>query len=755
MDKKLISSEKKPPEINATHQIGRVSRKNISSMSEEDIVALLFDLETHQIELQMQNDEMKNMQEILLDIRDQYAELYDFAPVGYVTLTLKGKISKSNLTFCEMLGIARYDLHNQELSSFVFKTEQDEYYQFISRIINYDEDNGCELQLQSQQGSRFWVQLTGACFKSPNQDSIQIRLVIININEQKHSRELIRTLTQAIEQSPVSVQITDRNNIIEYVNHSFEQATGYSRNEAIGKNIRLLKSGLTPAPVYIEMWKTLKSGKSWQGELQNRKKNGDIYWAHVHIAPVSNEQGVVSHYIEIDEDIMQRKEHEEIILHQAHYDPLTDLPNRFLILDRLSQLIINANRKKKEAVALLFLDLDNFKNVNDSLGHEVGDKLLIEAARLLRKAVRTGDTIGRLGGDEFIILLEGIRDESDVIPVAENILNNFRKVFTVDAREIVVTTTIGIAVYPYDGGSTSELLSNADSAMYHAKEKGRNSYAFFNHSMTNKVSRRLLVETQLYEALKRDEFYVCYQPLIDIKTRKISGFEALLRWNCKSLGTIEPMEFIPIAEQSGHIVPIGQFVFKQAVSNLARWQKKYQQDFSMAINLSPNQFHDTELVTFISEVIEQFSIVKGTLEMEITEGVLMSGNAIIDSALQSIKQLGIEISMDDFGTGYSSLSYLRLFPFDTLKIDRSFINDMSEDKGDRDLVNAAITLAHTLGLKVIAEGVESREQLALLTRQGCDIVQGYQFSRPLTETGLEALLDSNKTSGFIEQQFLN
>ncbi len=754
MDKKHIPLELEKSALMGRSPVESISRKNISSMSEDDIVELLFNLETQQIELQMQNDELKKVQNILVDMRDQYTELYDFAPVGYVTLSLKGIISKSNLTFCKMLESSRSVIQGQPFFDLISQDSHDNYYLFLNRILSSDDDSSCELQLQNSQGDRFWVQLTGACFKSPNEEDIHIRLVIIHYDQQKQNIQLIKTLSQAVDQSPVSVIITDTQGVIEYVNHAFEKISGYTRDESIGKDVVFLKSDQTAEADYFEMIATINNGKSWKGQLQNRRKNGDVYWEDIHVAPVFNEQGIVSHYISVNEDIMQRKMQEEQIQHQAHYDALTDLPNRFLVLDRLSHLIVNATRKKG-AVALLFLDLDGFKKVNDTLGHEVGDKLLIESARLLRQAVRTGDTIGRLGGDEFIILLEGIKEESDIIPVAKNILKHFRRAFEIEGKEILVTISIGIAVYPDDGNSASELLRNADSAMYCAKEMGRNTYSFYTSSMNHEVERRLLVEAELYEALKREEFHVCYQPLVDIKNRRISGFEALLRWNNKNLGPIKPLEFITIAEQSGHIVSIGQFVFKQAVVNLGKWQKRYKQNFSIAVNLSPNQFRDPELMSFIIDVIEQASIVNGTLELEITEGVLMSGKAIIDKPLQSIKQLGLGISMDDFGTGFSSLNYLRLYPFDSLKIDRSFVRDMTIDKENRDLVNAAITMAHSLGLKVIAEGVETQEQLARLSERGCDIAQGYLFSKPLTESGLEDFLESNETSGFIEQQFLN
>ncbi|MCU7866856.1 MAG: diguanylate cyclase, partial [Candidatus Thiodiazotropha sp. (ex Lucinoma borealis)] len=380
--------------------------------------------------------------------------------------------------------------------------------------------------------------------------------------------------------------------------------TGYQLAEVKGEKSRFLESANLSKEVYLEIWKAIRNGQSWQGEYQNQKKNGGIFWEHANISPVLDESGKVCHLVSINEDITLRKQQEEHIFHQANFDALTGLSNRFLALDRLSQLINEAQRNK-ECVAVLFLDLDDFKKVNDTLGHDAGDKLLIEAATRLRSVVRASDTVGRLGGDEFIVLLSGITDAADAIPVAENILARFRDIFSVNSRELVLTTSIGIAAYPVDGNSASELLRNADSAMYHSKEQGRNTYSFFTDAMNQEVSRRLFLEEQLHGALERGEFRICYQPVIHIDSHRIVGFEALLRWHNPALGEVSPMEFIHIAEQTGHILPIGQYVLTRSLDRLAGWQQKYNQPFTMAINLSPRQFRDPNLVTFIGQAIHQ------------------------------------------------------------------------------------------------------------------------------------------------------
>ncbi len=660
-------------------------------------------------------------------------------------MDMKGFITQSNLTFAEMLGIPRSLLVNQRLSSYVFDEDQDTYYQYLLKLNDAWDRQSCELRVRKQPGGSFWVRLDGVCVDSPDQDCLRIRSVLIDTTEQKQRDEQIRTLSQVVEQCPVSVIITDSSGIIEYVNSTFEEITGYSSVEVKGQQSVFVKPTNTPDDPYSAIWQAISSGMSWQGEYRNQKKNGEMFWEHANISPVLNQTGKLCHFVAINEDITLRKQQEEQILHQANFDSLTGLSNRFLVLDRLSQLINEAARSK-EQVAVLFLDLDDFKKINDTMGHETGDKLLIEAAMRLRSGVRGGDTIGRLGGDEFIVILSGLTDAADASPVAENLLSRFRETFNVDGRELVITTSIGIAAYPDDGRSSSELLRNADSAMYHSKEQGRNTYSFFTEAMNQEVSRRLLLEEQMHGALERGEFRICFQPQVNNDNNRAVGFEALLRWHNPALGNVSPMEFIPIAEQTGHIVAIGKYVLTQSLDRLAAWQHNHKQPFTMAINLSPRQFRDPNLVAFIDTTIKQAGISSESLVMEITEGVLMSGHAYIDDALTALSELNVGIAMDDFGTGYSSLNYLRNYPFDTLKIDRSFLHNITVNKADQKLVNAAIAMAHSLGLKVVAEGVETIEQQALLASQGCDFSQGYLFSKPISPEEISEMLKSAEAS---------
>ncbi len=444
--------------------------------------------------------------------------------------------------------------------------------------------------------------------------------------------------------------------------------------------------------------------------------------------------------VRLKDEIRIRKQTEEKLKQQALFDGLTNLPNRTLSLDRLSQLLNKSQRDNKKA-AVMFLDLDDFKKVNDTLGHETGDKLLISAADRLKAEVRTGDTVGRLGGDEFIILLGGLSDTTDIGHVAENLLRQFRNPFNIDGRQLILTVSVGISIFPEDSVQASLLLRNADSAMYHSKEIGRNTYSYFTDQMNHEVSRRLLLEEQMHGALERNEFTVFYQPKIDLSSNLIMGTEALLRWHNPVLGDISPIEFIPIAEQTGLIVSLGQFVLNKALSATSIW-RNYDSNFTISVNLSPRQFRDPEFLNYVEKAINRFCPSECYLEFEITEGVFISGFGDIDHVLCRLNNLGVIISMDDFGTGYSSLSYLRRYPFDVLKIDRSFVDDIMTSQSDRELINATVAMAKGLNLKVVAEGVETIEQLAYLKGIGCNYAQGYLFSKPVPENEIQKLIDS-------------
>jgi diguanylate cyclase (GGDEF)-like protein/PAS domain S-box-containing protein len=708
------------------------------------------ELEELNAKLQKDIDKRRQAENALREERDFADTLIDTAQVIILVLNVEGKIVRFNPYMEELSGFSLAEVQGQDwFRTFLPVEDHSKISALCQKLVTDIQTSSSAYSIVTKDGRERDIEWYEKKLKDADGNVVGVLAVGQDITERKWADAQIRMLSQAIEQSPVSVVIADPEANIQYVNNTFEQVTGYCAVEVIGKSSQFLKSGRTPRSQYDELWQTISSGKAWRGEFQNRKKNGEFFWEHVHIAPVLDESGSICNYLAVKEDITQRKQQEEHILHQAHFDNLTDLPNRFLALDRLSQLIHEA-RRNNERVAVIFIDLDDFKKINYTLGHEIGDKLLIEAADRLRNVIRDADTVGRLGGDEFIVLLGGLADAVDAQPVVETLLHRLRDTFILDDRELVLTSSAGIAVYPDDSNTPSELLRNADSAMYHSKEQGRNTYSYYTDAMNQKVSRRLALEEQMNGALERGEFRLSYQPQVAVGSMTIIGVEALLRWNNPVLGQLSPEEFIPIAEHTGLIVPIGQFVLRDALEMTARWQQQYDQHFSIAVNLSPRQFRDLDLVPFIEKSLQHSGISGESLELEITEGVLMSGHAYIDEALNALSDLGVRIAMDDFGTGYSSLSYLRRYPFDTLKIDRNFVMDITENGADRELVNASIAMAHGLGLKVVAEGVEAEEQLSYLKEMDCDFAQGYLFSKPVSPEELTALLkavNNNSSSG--------
>lgn len=604
--------------------------------------------------------------------------------------------------------------------------------------------HGKKLQYESkatnENGDLIYFEKLKSLFYSMDGSLQGILSISRDITERKINEDYILSLSQVVEQSPVSVVITNPEGKIQYVNSAFERITGYSLNDIKGKSPNILQSGETSPEQYQALWSALKRGDAWEGEFINKRKNGEIFWEHAHIAPIFNKNGEVRQILAVKQDITRQKMQEEKITQQAHFDSLTGLPNRLLSLNRLDQMLKEAERHK-HYLGVLFLDLDNFKKVNDTLGHMVGDQLLIEAANRLRLAVRAEDTVGRLGGDEFIVLLGHLNSPSDAQQVAKSLLAQFREPLHLESRDLLMTTSIGIAIYPNDGESPAELLRNADAAMYHSKDEGRNNYHYFTTEMNTGAERRLVLEAQLQGALGRNELYLLYQPVIDLKSKQMIGAEALLRWNNQTLGEVFPDEFIPIAEHTGLIENIGLFVLEEAINSALYIQHTHFANFRIAVNLSPRQFKSKTLVEKITQLLNSHSFSPQYLELEITEGVLMGQYTNIDFALTAFSKMGIKISMDDFGTGYSSLSYLRSYPFDILKIDKSFINDITVDPADLELVNATLDMARGLGLKVIAEGVETKEQMALLEQKNCDFAQGYLFSRPIPLDQLSMLLN--------------
>lgn len=549
----------------------------------------------------------------------------------------------------------------------------------------------------------------------------------------------LQKLNLAVEQSPSIVMITDAEGRIEYANPKFSEVTGYSLKEILGKKPSFLKSGKVPDEEFKILWETIKAGKEWQGEFVNRKKNGELYWERGVISSIKNSEGIITHFLSVKEDITKRKWAEETIQHMAYYDPLTDLPNRMLFNDRLGQALAQAKRKNQLA-AVLFLDLDRFKVINDTLGHTLGDLLLRSVAGRLKKCVRDGDTIARMGGDEFTLLLTGIVQVDEAVKAAQGLLNVLKPSFTVEGHEVHITPSIGISIFPYDGADGVTLVKNADAALNRAKEQGRTNYQLYTPVMNAKAFERMTLENSLRKALERGEFTLYYQPQVSLGTGDIVGMEALLRWEHPDLGLVSPAQFIPMAEETGLIVPIGEWVLKTACEQNKKWQDMGYRPMCMAVNLSARQFNEQNLVAMISGILKSTGLESQWLDVEITESIIMQHLESTIATLRDLHHLGIQISIDDFGTGYSSLTYLKKFPVHALKIDQSFIREITTDPDDEAITSAVIAMGHSLKLNVIAEGVETMEQLQILRALKCDRMQGYLFSRPVPAQTITPLL---------------
>ncbi len=574
------------------------------------------------------------------------------------------------------------------------------------------------------------------------------RRLSVEIEERRRSEEDSQRLAGTVfATSAEGIIVTDAENNVVAVNPAFSAITGYDPAEVIGRNPRILQSGCHETEFYAAMWEQLRTARQWQGEIWNRRKTGEIYPQWLSVSVISDADGSVSRYVGIFSDITKRKRDEEQIWRQANYDGLTGLPNRALFLDRLSQAVADA-RRDRHGLALMFVDLDHFKLINDTLGHSIGDLLLQEAGRRLAACVRDNDTVSRLGGDEFTIVLKRIDTAKGAASVAaatvaEKVIGALARPFWLDGSQFAIGASIGITIFPDDATDEDTLLRNADMAMYRAKETGRNTFAFFTRDMNERVQTLATLGNELRHAIERDELVVYYQPIFEAGTLRVEGAEALVRWQHPRLGLVAPGEFIPVAEETGLIGTLGEWVLDAACNDAVTWQKPGRPPVSVAVNLSTRQakLGLARFTRFATDVLQSTGLPPHLLKFEITESFIIEESDKMLAWLRSIRDMGIQLSIDDFGTGYSSLSYLRRLPVDIVKIDRSFVSEVSINADDAALVRAIVSMAHGLRMQVVAEGVETPEQLAFLQSVECDLVQGFHFRPPLPADEFRAFLD--------------
>jgi diguanylate cyclase (GGDEF)-like protein/PAS domain S-box-containing protein len=704
----------------------------LTDTSAQSAAELLHELRVHQIELEMQNEELRQAQILIEESRDRYVDLYEFAPVGYLTLTRDGMIAEVNLTGAALLGTERARLLGRRFARFVVIDEYEHWYRHFSNTLLRKTMQSCELALKHNDGSLFHGQLD--CLHIVNDGISTVRIALTDITRRNRIEAELRIAAITFE-SQEGMLVTDPNGIIQRINQAFTHLTGYNEKEALGQTPAILKSGRQDPAFFQRMWETLKEKKYWQGELWNKHKNGKIYAIWLTISGVLGSDGHISHYAGVFSEITQNKEAEAEIHRLAYYDPLTQLPNRRLLYDRLGQALASCRRNGRYG-AVLFLDLDNFKTLNDTLGHDVGDQMLVEVAQRLNDAVREGDTIARLGGDEFVLLLEELSDDANEAAIQAGLIGDKVKAliaapFLFKDIEFSCTSSIGVSLFFSRDESIDDLLKHADLAMYQAKKDGRNGLRFFDPEMQATLDKHSALEKGLRRALQNQQLRIHYQMQVN-SARRVIGAEALLRWEHPEQGLVPPEQFISLAEETGLIVPIGLWVLQAACAQIRKWaDTPATSELQLAINVSARQFRQPDFVEQVQQALDNNHISPARLKIELTESLVLDNISDTISRMNALKASGVCFSLDDFGTGYSSLSYLKQLPLDQLKIDRSFVRDIVNDSGDTTIVQAIITLGQTFGLHVIADGVETTAQHEFLEQHGCHAYQGYLFGKPL------------------------
>ena len=598
-----------------------------------------------------------------------------------------------------------------------------------------------EQRIRAGHGAWIWVIVRGKVVERNEQGQpLRICGTARNITATRDADRERRIAQEVIASMREGVSVCDLDFRFVAVNPAFTRITGWQEYEVIGQSAALLNCAQHSPEYYQVLRETILRDGFWRGELWQRRKDGEEFLCWLQSSEVRDARGQRTHFIGVLTDITERKRNEQELRYLANYDTLTGLPNRALLSERLGHAVIRARRGGRK-VAVLFLDLDRFKHVNDSMGHAAGDRMLKAAGSRLRDNIRDADTVARIGGDEFTVILEELANVAEAERVAQKLISAFEKPLELsDRQDVVISPSIGISIYPDHAQTPTDLLKFADTAMYQAKERGRKTWMVYTETMDAAARMRATLVGALRKAIDRGELSLVYQPKLSLLDQRITGVETLLRWRSEELGDIPPTTFIPVAEESGLIIEIGDWVLVQACQQLARWQRDGLRDISISVNLSVMQLQRSDLIQRLCDILAENDLAPSQLELELTESVVMANAEQSINTLRQLKAVGVTLSIDDFGTGYSSLSYLRRLPIDTLKIDKEFVGDITTDPDDEAITATVITMAHSLGLNVIAEGVETAEQVEYLREQGCDEVQGHWLSRPLPpESCLEFL----------------
>jgi len=668
--------------------------------------------------------------------------LFEQSPIGLATRRIDGSLVDINDMFSNILGWDMKEIQQLSYSHIIPNSYLEKERQQLKKLRKSKDCTPYELEYLHKNGYHIPISCTARLVDKDGEPHILTS--IEDLSERKRAEAKLRKLSKAVEQSADGILITDHTGTIEYVNPTFENMTGYQRHEMVGKKPSILKSGVQPVAFYQNLWDTLLGGKVFEATVINRHKNGELYHQKETITPITDgPSGSISNFVCNCRNVTTEVEAQERLEHLAYHDQLTGLPNRVLFRDRTEQAIRKVGREDM-LVPVLFIDLDRFKDINDTLGHEIGDQLLEQVAKRLQSVIREGDTVARFGGDEFTILLEGIASADGISKRAATIVEALDRSFEIGKYSLYVTASIGVAVYPTDAREINALFRSADTAMYQSKNAGGNTYRFFTPEMANTVMQRVTMERSLREALQRGEYVLHYQPRVQVSGgNKTISLEALLRWQPDTSELVAPSSFIPILEETALIVSVGEWALRQACQQLSLLRQKGF-NLRMSVNVSPRQFWDGSLPDLLVHCLDEYNIDPDWLELEITESLVMEKSEQIINTLEHIERLGVTIAIDDFGTGFSSLSYLKQLPIHALKIDRSFVEGVNDDPNDAAIAKAIIALGQALHLDVTAEGVETTQQLDFLAQAGCHEAQGFLFAKPMSAETLMGWLAQSK-----------
>ena len=681
-----------------------------------------------------ENPDRHLYEQALRESEEKYRGLFENAgDLAYGT-DLNGNFTAVSESLFKVTGYTRDELINAPIGK-ILTTENLELARRMTaaKLTSEKQVTRYELEITDKAGRQIPLELVST-MTYRNGVPVGVQGIGRDISERKRRETDLRIAATAFE-SQEPMMITDANGVIQRVNKAFTKCTGYTTEEAVGQTPRMFKSGRHDAVFYRAMWECIQSTGTWQGEIWDRRKNGEVYPIWLTISAVKGEDGVVTHYVGAHLDITERKAAEEKIQQLAFHDSLTRLPNRMLLLDRL-QHALASNARSGRGGALLFIDLDNFKTLNDTLGHVMGDILLQQVAERLVSCVRDGDTVARFGGDEFVVMLEDLSDQifqaaEKTEEIGEKILASLNRPYQLAAHEFRSSASIGAAVFNAGRHDAEELLQQADIAMYQAKRAGRNALRFFDPQMQESINIRIALENDLHKAIDKSQLVLYYQVQVDSSFHPV-GVEALIRWNHSERGLVSPAQFISLAEEVGHILPIGLWVLDTGCARLKAWERDAAtRKLVLAINVSARQFHQPDFAAQVRAAVEKHAINPNLLKLELTESMLLENTEETIATMTALKATGIQLSLDDFGTGYSSLQYLKLLPLDQIKIDQSFVRDITTDPNDAAIVQAIIAMTAALGLDVIAEGVETEAQLEFLKSCGCHTYQGYLFGEPV------------------------